>query len=260
MIPYFSFNKIIIGPITLDIWWTFFVLAFLFGYFFTLKQAKKAKIDIRIIHNLFIWTFLGAIIGARLGYILQFPKEYLSQPLEILKFWQGGLTLFGGIFGALIAVIFYFKLAKVDFQKNFWQILDSAALSLPLSFALGRIGCSLLNDHQGAETSLPWGIQWPDGTIRHPVAEYLIINNLVLFFILKFLKSRLKKPGQLFFSFLFLYSFSRFFLDFTRSMGTPLSDPYYFGLSTTQWLSLMIMFGIILVGSRYFFKSIVLKM
>lgn len=211
MIPYFSFDKITIGQVTIDVWYIFYILAFLFGYFFTLKQARKTKINAKIIHNLAIWIFLGGVLGARLGYILQFPKEYFSKPLEILKIWQGGIILLGGFFGALIAVIFYFKLAKIDFSKTFWQVADLVTLSLPLSFAVGRIGCSLINDHQGAITSLPWGIRWPDGTIRHPVAEYLIINALILFLILKFLKPKFQKPGQLFFAFLFLYSFSRFF-------------------------------------------------
>ncbi len=253
MIPYFSFNKIIIGPITLDIWWTFFVLAFLFGYFFTLKQAKKEKIKTKIAHHLTICCFLGGVIGARLGYILQFPGKYFSQPLEILKFWQGGFMSFGGVAGALIAAFLYLKLTKK--LHLFFPIVDMLILIAPISIAVVRVGCALINDHQGAETSLPWGIVWPDGIIRHPVAEYLIINAIILFLILKFLKPRLKKPGQLFFSFLFLYSFSRFFLDFTRSIGTPLSDPHYFGLSITQWLSLLIMFSTVIVASSVFFKS-----
>jgi len=263
MIPYFCFDKIIIGPVTIYVWGIFIALAFLFGYLFLLKESKKAKIDMGIIHNLAIWVILGAVVGARLGYVLQFPRDFFSQPLEILKIWQGGLTLFGGIFGALVVGILYFILTKR--RELFFPIADLVALALPLSFAIGRIGCSLINDHQGAETSLPWGIVWPDGVIRHPVAGYLIINALVLFLVLRFLlrtelvlvrglKSRLKKPGQLFFFFLFLYSFSRFFLDFTRSIDTPLSDPHYFSLSTTQWLSLFIIFSIIIVGIRYSFK------
>jgi len=235
MIPYFCFDKIIIGPITIYTWGIFVALAFLIGYLFVLRQAKKEKIDTKIIHYLFIWVLLGGMIGGKL-------------------LGQGGLTLFGGVFGVLIAAILYFKLTKTDF-KLFWRIADLTAFIAPISIAIGRIGCSLINDHQGAETFLPWGIVWPDGLIRHPVAEYLIISALIIFLILKFLKPKLKKPGQLFLSFLFLYSFSRFFLDFTRSTGTPLSDPHYFGLSATQWFSLIVIFGTITIGSRYFFKN-----
>lgn len=242
--PYFSFDKIQIGPITLYTWGMFLALAFLIAFFWILKKAKKHEIDLDIIYGSFTWIILGAIIGARLGYILQFPKDYFSQPLEILKIWEGGLTLHGGIFGVLIAGIIYAKFAKVS-KRLFFQIADLMVLVLPISIAVGRIGCSLINDHQGAETSLPWGIVWPNGIVRHPVAEYLIISALILFFILRFLKPRLKEPGQLFFAFLLLYSISRFLLDFTRATDTLLSDPRYFYLFTAQWLSLAIILGII---------------
>ena len=76
MLPYFCFNKIIIGPITVYIWGIFLALAFLLGYFLILREAKKAKIDTEIVHSLFIWLILGAVIGGRLSYVLQFPKEY----------------------------------------------------------------------------------------------------------------------------------------------------------------------------------------
>ncbi len=243
--PYFSFDKIQIGPITLYTWGMFLALAFLIAFFWILKKAKKQKINSDIIYGSFTWIILGAIIGARLGYIFQFPKHYFSQPLEILKIWEGGLTLHGGIFGVLIAGIIYAKFAEVS-KRLFFQIADLMVLVLPISIAVGRIGCSLINDHQGAETSLPWGIIWPNGIVRHPVAEYLIISALILFFVLRFLKPRLKEPGQLFFAFLLLYSISRFLLDFTRATGTLLSDPRYFYLSTAQWLSLAIILGIII--------------
>ncbi len=256
--PYFSFDKIQIGPITLYTWGMFLALAFLIAFFWILKKAKKQKIDSDIIYNSFTWIILGAIIGGRLGYIFQFPEHYFSQPLEILKIWEGGLTLHGGIFGVLTAGIIYAKFAKIS-KRLFFQIADLIALVLPISIAVGRIGCSLINDHQGAETSLPWGIIWPNGIVRHPVAEYLIISALILFFVLRFLKPKLKEPGQLFFAFLLLYSISRFLLDFTRANSTLLSDPHYFYLSTAQWLSLAIILGIIIKKLIFLKRSKKLK-
>jgi len=243
--PYFKFDKIQIGSVILYVWGVFLALAFLYALFFLLKKAKKQGIDTEVIISSFSWLIIGTIIGARLGYILQFSDYYFSKPIEILKIWQGGMCFHGGLFGLLIAAIIYAKFAKIS-SRLFLQIADLAVLSAPISIAITRIGCSLINDHQGAETSLPWGIVWPDGTIRHPVAEYLIISALILYLILRFLKPKLIKPGQLFIAFLFLYSFFRFFLDFTRSTGTSLSDPRYWGLSTAQWLSLAIILGIII--------------
>jgi len=232
--PYFSFSEIAIGPITLQVWGIFVAIGALTAYLFVLNQAKKKGIETKIIHNLFIVILFGGAAGS-------------------VSLGQGGLSIVGGIFGVLLAGFLYLKLSKN--LHLFFPIADMVVLVAPISIAIGRIGCFLINDHQGAETSLPWGIIWPDGVMRHPVAEYLIISALILFLILKYLKPRLKKLGQLFFTFLFLYSLSRFFLDFTRSAGTPLSDPHYFGLSTTQWLSLVVIFAIMIIGCQYFFKK-----
>jgi phosphatidylglycerol:prolipoprotein diacylglycerol transferase len=175
-----------------------------------LKRNKKQGIEPDLIHNLFVLVILGAIIGSRIAYIFHSPAYYFSNPIEILKIWQGGLTIHGGIIGALIFALVYVIWIKKIPKKIIWKIADSVALIMPLSIAIGRIGCSLINDHQGAETSLSWGIIWPNGIIRHPVAEYLIIANLAIFFILWGLKSKFKKAGQFSFAFIFffrLYSF-----------------------------------------------------
>jgi len=235
MIPYFCFDKIIIGSVIIYTWGIFVAIGVLIAYVFALKQAPEKGIDTKIIHNLFIWVFFGGAAGS-------------------ILLGQGGLSIVGGIFGVIVTGFLYLKLTKNLYL--FFPISDMIVLIMPISFAVGRIGCALINDHQGAETSLLWGIVWPDGTIRHPVAEYLIISALVLFLILKYLKPRLRKSGQLFFSFLFLYSLSRFFLDFTRSTGTPLSDFHYLGFSVAQWLFLAIIFGIIIAKSQYFFKKL----
>jgi phosphatidylglycerol:prolipoprotein diacylglycerol transferase len=225
--PFFSFSEIAIGPITLQVWGIFVAIGALIAYLFMLRQASKKGIYTKIIHDLFIWILLGGATGS-------------------ILLGQGGLSLFGGLLGVLIAGFLYLK-----FTKNlhlFFLIADMTALIVPISIAIGRIGCALINDHQGAETSLPWGIVWPDGAVRHPVALYLVLSAIVLFFIVRYLQPRFRKPGQLFLAFLFLYSLSRFFLDFTRSADTPLSDPHYLMFSTAQWLSLAVMIAIIIVG------------
>ena len=242
MIPYFSFTEIKLGPITFYTWGIFLALAFLVGFIFILKSARRniGQKAQEIILDSFAWLVLGAVIGARLGYVLQFPEYFFSRPFDILKIWRGGMTFHGGFFGLLAAGIIFACFKKIN-KKLFFQISDIIALGLPVFIAIGRIGCSLINDHRGRETSFLWGIVWPDGSVRHPVAEYLIAANLFIFLFLFFLKPKLKKPGQLFFTFLFLYSVSRFFLDFTRE-----DDLCWFYLSTAQWLSLIIILGIII--------------
>ncbi len=245
--PYFSYTQIQIGSITLYPWGFFLGLAFLIGSWLVFKEAAKKGINQRKVFWLIIFIFLGAILGSRLAYIFQFPKYYFSHLEEIFHIWAGGLMLYGGLFASLIAGWIYIKKNKL----NFWLIADVLTPSIALGIFIGRIGCSLINDHQGAVTNLPWGILWPDGIIRHPVAEYLALNALIMFLVLWFLRTKLKKPGSLFIIFLFWHCLARFFLDFTRATDTFLADPHYLGFSASQWISTIALCAIIILCKRH---------
>jgi phosphatidylglycerol:prolipoprotein diacylglycerol transferase len=263
--PYFSYTQIQLGPIALYTWGLFLGLAFLIGYLMVLREAKKQAIEEKKIFWLCVFILLGGLLGARLGYLLQFFEYYLFHAGEILQFNVGGLMFYGGFFGALIAGWLYLKYCyhkdktncffclgrslqgndrvpsiKKQFVLSFLRLADILTPAIALGIFIARIGCSLINDHQGAITSLPWAIKWLDGTLRHPVAEYLALNGLIMFLVLWFLRTRLKKPGQLFIVFLLWYSTSRFFLDFTRVIDTPLADPRYWNLFISQWISFFI--------------------
>jgi len=241
MIPYFSYTQIQLGPITFYVWGLLLGIAFLIGSWLFLKESTKKEIDQKKIFWLIIFIFLGSLIGSRLVYLLQFPQYYLTHPLEIFQIWAGGLMFYGGLLGAGLVGWFYIKKTRLNFLK----IADLVVPVLALGIFITRIGCSLINDHQGAITSFFWAIQWPDGALRHPVAEYLALNALIMFLVFWFLRDRFKKPGQLFITFLFWYSISRFLLDFTRASDTFLADPHYSGLFISQWLSLFIIIGLV---------------
>ena len=244
--PYFSIEKIQIGPVSIYTLGFFMALGFLVAFVLNLREAKKRGADKSIIIDSFTWLLLGAIIGSRLGYILQHLDYYSSNFIDIFKIWEGGMTFHGGLLGLLIAGFIFTR-------SMFLKTADLIVLSASLGMAIGRIGCFLINDHQGAGTMLPWGITWPNGIIRHPVALYLIIANLLIFFILYFLKTqaKFKEPGSLFFTWLILYSTFRFLLDFTRSTGTILSDPRYWNLTLAQWLSIIIVIISIIFLSKF---------
>ncbi|MBU1137308.1 prolipoprotein diacylglyceryl transferase [Patescibacteria group bacterium] len=241
MIPYFSYTQIHLGPITLYTWGLFIGLAFLAGYLWALREGREQGIGEKTIFWLSLVIFAGAIVGSRLAYLLQFPARYFSNPGEIFNLAAGGLAFYGGLGGALIFGWLYVKKNKFNFLK----IADLMAPAAALGIFIGRIGCFLINDHQGAPANLPWAIHWSDGILRHPVALYLSLNGLILFLILLFLKRKLKEPGQPALVFLIYYAASRFLLDFTRASGTTLSDPRYLNLTISQWISLVILIVIL---------------
>jgi phosphatidylglycerol:prolipoprotein diacylglycerol transferase len=249
MIPYFSLIKIGV----FYTWGMFLALGILTSFVFALSRAKKEKIPTQIFWDLLLWILVGIIIGARMGYVIQFIGKFKNNLRDILKIWDGGMTFYGGLFGGAGSFFLFFKRNKEINEVIFKKIMDISALSLPIGIAVGRIGCFLINDHLGRETRFFWGIAWPDGSIRHPVALYLIINALLIFLILSLLKDKLKKPGLLFYYFLVIYSFTRFFLDLTRGSESSFSDPSFLWFSVSQWISVFLFvfsFHLILKNKR----------
>ncbi|MDD5590083.1 MAG: prolipoprotein diacylglyceryl transferase [Candidatus Portnoybacteria bacterium] len=231
MIPYYSFESFQIGIFKFYVWGSFLSLALLVGMICVFACTQKIGWPKIKTVNLILSIYIGALLGARFFYFLQ-PGIKASWRL-FFDFNQGGLTFYGGLFGGILAGWFYLKK-----QGNWPKLLDVFAPIVLFSLAIGRVGCFLINDHQGAETHFSWAIRWPDGTLRHPVALYLIIFDLLLFIFLHFYAKRAKWPGQVFWLFLFIYSLGRFFLDFMRE---PSVDPRYFNLAASQWISLVLL-------------------
>ena len=241
MFPYFVFNHLAVGPLVINSWGFFAGLAFVAGYLFVLFQARQKNIPDKNIIILVLAIFIGAALGSRAGYLLQFPNEWLADVSLLWRFDQGGLILWGGIFGGFLGGWVYIKIAKL----NLWQIADLATPAIALGMGIGRIGCFLINDHVGAPTTLPWGILWPDGIARHPVALYELLVGFGLFAILLLVGKKIL-PGRLFLLFLVSYSVTRFFLDFLRIRDGILADPHWWAFTTSQWISLLLLTIILL--------------
>ena len=249
MIPYRVYDYIDFGPITIYTWGVMAAIAFITAIFIALKEASRKNINEDKILNLSAVILISAFIGARTLYIILFWDYYKDNILEIPMIWKGGWVFYGGAVGALFFGWLYIKKAKL----NFWRVADIVAPCAAIGMFFGRIGCSLINDHIGSLTNVPWGIYYIDGTIRHPVAEYLVINALVLFIFLWLVRKKIKTDGALFIIFLLWYSFVRFFLDFTRCNDLYICDPHFYNLTISQWISIAV-FGISLFYLRKIYK------
>lgn len=244
MIPYFSFTTIELGFVTLQVWGLFFALAIGITFSLILKKAKFKKINRGLVYDLLLWILLGIFGGMRFFYVIQYPY-YFSHPQQIFNIMAGGYASWGGILGGLGAAFIFLKIRQID-KKTIKQLSDTIAEYLPIGIIVGRLGCFMVKDHLGAITTLPWGIVWPNGSIRHPVALYLMLNGLLIFALLKIIKKHVNK-GQLFYYFLGFYSLARFLFDFTRTTLETGADPHIFGLGVSQWAYL----GIFLITQTW---------
>ena len=254
MIPYIEFTTISVGPITIQAWGLMVAIGFLVGLLISIIEAKRKRIKVDEIYNIAILIFLGAFIGSRILYIILFWEVFSNNLVDVLKIWEGGFIFYGGVIGAVLAGYVYIRIRKL----NFWTMADTFAPGLALGIFFGRIGCSLINDHPGAVTDLPWGILWPDGIIRHPVAEYLSLNGLIAFILLWLIRKRITINGALINIFIIYYAVTRFFLDFTRATEPylPNVDPHFAGLTISQYVSIVIfVISVSWLIKKYLIKS-----
>jgi len=187
-----------IGPFTVYSYGLTLVAAFLIASALARQEAKRQRINPEIIFNLVFLAFISGIIGARLFYIVENLKYYLENPLEIIMLQLGGLSWFGGLFSAVICGIVYLKNKKLSVYK----IFDLIAPFVALAQGIGRVGC-YLNGCCFGKTALP-------------IQIYSSLTLIFIFIILRFLQARPHKEGQIFFSYLLLYSLKRFFIEFWR--------------------------------------------
>lgn len=128
-----------------------FLLAVLFGG----RQAWKWRMSIDKMLDVLIFGTVGGILGARLYYVA-FEWDYYAHHLdEIFKIWHGGLAIYGGIIGGLLAAYITCKVNKL----NFYNLLDMAGMSLLIGQGIGRWGNFMNQEAFGINTDLPWGMR-----------------------------------------------------------------------------------------------------
>lgn len=233
MIPYKIFPMFQLGHMHINMYGIMFALSVLVASLLAAREAKKRKINPKVIWDLVFYLLLGILIGARLFYILFYwPKETPLTLLGSLAIWEGGLAFFGGLIGALATGYIYAKKKKL----NFWVYADIFAVPLVIGHIFGRLGDYFTGGHPGKVTNLPWAI-YLDNALRHPVVLYEIIGLIIITAILLNLRKHKFFKGFLFSSYVILYSIQRMILDFFRIEST---DPRYLGLTPTQHLVIIL--------------------
>jgi phosphatidylglycerol:prolipoprotein diacylglycerol transferase len=245
-----DFNPLFLefGPVRLSWYGLMYVFGFLASYLLVRYQIKRKDFGISRfeVDDLYFYSILALILGARLGYVLFYNlKMYLDNPLEIPAFWHGGMSFHGGLIGVLLAgILFCWK-----HKKSFWKLADLVIVTAPIGLGLGRIGNFINGELYGRVTRVPWGMVFAQGgpLPRHPSQLYeSALEGGVLFLILWFMKDKKLPAGSLLALFLFLYGVFRFFLEFFREPDAQLGfilGPFTMG---QVLCSIMIAGGILL--------------
>jgi phosphatidylglycerol---prolipoprotein diacylglyceryl transferase len=161
--PTFSFIVWNVDPEIFQAWFLsvrwyglFFALTFLLGQQLLIRIYKKEGKSEKYIETLTIYMVIATILGARLGHCLFYqPDYYLSNPIEILKIWEGGLASHGAAIGIFIALYLYSRKYP---EERYLYVLDRMALTVALGGCLIRMGNLMNSEILGRKTNSDYGV------------------------------------------------------------------------------------------------------
>ena len=249
------------NPILLDLgfikiyWYSLFIfMALLVGGSVVFKESKKFEVPENFVTNLFFWTIPVALIGARLYYVLFNLSYYLNNPLDILKVWEGGLAIHGGIIAGLLFIIYYCKRYSISYK----YMIDFCVPGLLIGQAIGRWGNFFNSEAHGGPTTYEFlkSIFVPEFVIDgmkinefyyQPTFYYESLWCLVGFIIVILIrKLKYIKLNQITSFYLIWYGLGRLFIEAMRTDNLMIGS-----FRIAQIVSLLMIF----IGIIIYFKS-----
>jgi phosphatidylglycerol:prolipoprotein diacylglycerol transferase len=248
-------------------------LGFLLGAWWLTREGPRRGVALDHINSMVFWALVGAIVGARLFYVIAHYSEFNSIG-DMLAVYRGGISLLGGIAGAILVNIPIMR----KHGYRFFQVMDGAVIGLAFGIAVGRIGDLIIGDHLGKPTSWALAFQYHGGNLAppygcvagrcaedllqgaqqlvvthsgatlfgssgqvlsrgigvHQTALYDLVSTLVLFLVLYWLNRSPRKTGVLTLLFGAWYGTVRVITDFLRV------DKRFFGMTGSQWTGLTV--------------------
>lgn len=253
-----------IGPFTVYSYGLMLGIAFITANLVLNYDYEKRGLDKAYATEVTLIAIIFGIIGSKLLHLIENWHAFIKDPIE-MAFSPGGLTFYGGLILATIAIFIYTRKTRI----NFFYVADITAPALALAYGIGRIGCHLAGDGDyGIPTTLPWGTNYENGIVKpvdmfagsdiaagfpnglvpndtplHPTPIYEFLAAAALFFFLRYLLKKDWRTGQIFGIYLIFSGLFRFLVEFIR-----LNPRLVFGLSEAQLISI----GLMLSGAALF--------
>jgi phosphatidylglycerol:prolipoprotein diacylglycerol transferase len=243
------------GPFAIRWYALSYIAAIFFGWWYAKRLVASRRIwgpagapmQPVAIDDFVIWATVGIIAGGRLGYVLVYDLwEYVSNPLEILALWHGGMSFHGGFLGTILAMVLFARARKIPV----WSLIDVIAASVPPGIVFVRLANFVNGELFGRPADVPWAMVFPNGgpEPRHPSQLYeALLEGVVLFIVLRLLTHRfgkLRQPGVVSGVFATGYGLARIVSEFFREPDVQMGY-YAGGLTMGMILSIpMVLFGI----------------
>ena len=234
--------RIELGPLSISPHGVGIAVGFLLGAYVFLGWCRKAGLTDDQVYSLVNRAAIGSIIGARVAYVINHPGDF-NNPLEIFAVWKGGISLLGGISGAVLAGVPKMRSEGL----SFWKVMDLAVPCVALGIMVGRIGDLVIADHLGKPTDFFLGYVCPTeatgspclapiGMAVHQPALYDLFSASLLLVVLLRLRKTPRYDGFLTLVFGAWYGTGRFIEDFFR-----IDETHGTGLTGSQWTAVTVL-------------------
>ncbi|MDT2387576.1 MULTISPECIES: prolipoprotein diacylglyceryl transferase [Enterococcus] len=253
------YNRIFLsfGPFTIYWYAIFIVTGITIGFVLADMKARKIGLPKDTITDLLLYGLPISIISARLYYVIFEMDSYISNPISIIKIWEGGLAIHGGLIGAVITGVIYCNKKKL----SFWLVADVVAPSIVIGQIIGRWGNFMNQEAYGniVSRSFLQSLRLPDfiinqmfidGAYRQPTFLYESLWNVGVLIILILLSRKKKFTGQIFLTYIMLYSVGRFWIEGLRTDSLMLTP----NLRVAQILSVILL--VVSTCTYVYFKNI----
>ncbi len=232
-----------------------YIFGIVIGWWFGKKiirhilKTYSIKFKIADFDDLISYLIISIIVGGRLGYVVFYNlKYYISNPSDILKVWEGGMSFHGALLGIIVGTYLFSKKKGI----SIFFMLDIIACVAPIGIFLGRIANFINSELIGKVTNIPWSVTFPlvDSLPRHPSQLYeAMLEGVVLFLILNILIYKRKyKVGSSSCFFLIFYGVFRIIAEFFREPDAQIGYLFDIFSMGTALSFLMVLSGLIILS------------
>ncbi|MFA6032372.1 MAG: prolipoprotein diacylglyceryl transferase [Myxococcota bacterium] len=219
-------------------------LGFLAGVYVAFCEARRTGANPEDVLDLSFWLLLSGLAGARVMYIIVNIRDYLDDPWQLARLWEGGLVWYGGFIAALAAGWVFIRRRSMNYMRTADLFMPGVALG----HAIGRLGCLCAGCCWGRESAAgyPLAIIFtnpealaPRFVPMHPVQIYEALGELAIFAVLMIAARRKRYDGQVMLMYVTLYPILRSITEIYR--GDKVRGFLVPGvLSVSQFISLLV--------------------
>ncbi len=261
-----SINPIAVqlGPLSVHWYGLMYIVGFGVAWWLGRRRIRQGRlpVDDKAFGDLLFYGLLGVIVGGRLGYILFYNAgEWLSDPLMLVRVWEGGMSFHGGLIGVLAAIGWW----SHRHGLHMFDTVDFIAPLVPIGLGLGRIGNFVGGELWGRVSDVPWAMVFPhapgvpalpiadlqalaasgglDGLARHPSQLYqAFIEGVILFAVVWWYSSRPRPRYAVSGVFAIVYGLGRIAVEFVREPDA------HIGFLAGGWLTMGMLLSLPLVA------------